>query len=270
MESIEDFRKAGRDLFERLHLSTWPVAIRYIADESEIPGNALRPSAFGKKMALCQAFTQARRWGSVVAMTAVDNFCVPSTAMHQWADLTEEDLVQSQVLQGWHKDEEAERRRFAPARKYVAIGREKFGAAKGLLCAPLDRTPFIPHSVLVYCDGVQITHLIHALSYEHLHVPESRFEGFEESCVKGGLLPCVSGVPQVVIPGMGDRSFAAIQDHELGLGIPGELVGYTVENLFKTGGPMNIGYPAKSMLAMHLDENLTPGFKFLWDKIKDK
>ncbi|MDI6797776.1 MAG: DUF169 domain-containing protein [Desulfatibacillaceae bacterium] len=268
MKTLEDFQKAGKELFARLHLSTWPVAIRYITDEKEIPQGAMRPSVFNKKMALCQAFTQARQWGSTVAMTAADNFCVPSSAMHQWAGLTQEDLIQSQFLQGWHKNEEAERRRFAAANALIAKGEEKMKGANGLVCAPLEKTPVLPHSVLVYCNGVQITHIIQALSYEHLHVPESRFEGFEESCVKGGLLPFVTGIPQVVIPGMGDRSFAGIQDHELAIGMPADLVFYTLENLFKTGGPMNIGYPAKTMLAMHLDENLTPGFKFLWNKIK--
>jgi hypothetical protein len=32
---------------------------------------------------------------------------------------------------------------------------------------------------------------------------------------------------------------------------------------------MNIGYPMKSMINMDLNEELTPGFKFLWDKFSD-
>jgi len=40
-----------------------------------------------------------------------------------------------------------------------------------------------------------------------------------------------------------------------------------MENLFKTGGVMNIGYPMKQILPMNLTEKLTPGFKYLWDKM---
>jgi hypothetical protein len=33
---------------------------------------------------------------------------------------------------------------------------------------------------------------------------------------------------------------------------------------------MNIGYPANSIMPMDLDENITPGFKFLREKIDAK
>ena len=42
---------------------------------------------------------------------------------------------------------------------------------------------------------------------------------------------------------------------------------YIMENLFKTGGTMNIGFPQKTLIPMDLNEDLTPGFKYLWDKI---
>jgi uncharacterized protein (DUF169 family) len=109
---------------------------------------------------------------------------------------------------------------------------------------------------------------VHALSYEHAHVPRSSFEGFGESCAKGGWLPFLTQKPEVVIPGAGDRSFAAIQDHELALGMPAELLFYVLENLFKTGGRMNIGMPMKSIMAMNLNEHITPGFKFLREKME--
>ena len=137
----------------------------------------------------------------------------------------------------------------------------------GLICSPLTESVFIPDSVLIYCDGLQITHIIQALSYEYKHVPTSSFEGFEESCIKGALIPFITQKPQVVIPGTGDRSFAGISEHEIGIGIPAFLIFYVMENLFKTGGFMNIGFPMKTMLPMDLNEELTPGFKYIWDKI---
>ena len=87
MKSLEDYKREGKNLFHKLHLSTYPVAIKYIDDTNKITENAMRPSAFGKKLALCQAFTMVRRHGSTVAMTAEDNFCVPATAVHRWADI---------------------------------------------------------------------------------------------------------------------------------------------------------------------------------------
>jgi hypothetical protein len=43
-----------------------------------------------------------------------------------------------------------------------------------------------------------------------------------------------------------------------------------VDNLFKSGGAMNIGQPLKTLLPMGLDESITPGFSFLKNKIQKK
>ncbi len=268
MKTLEDYRKAGQELYHKLHLSTYPIGIAYIKDVKEIPEGVMRPSALGKKMALCQAFTQARRWGMSIAMTSDDNFCTPSTAIHRWEDISTEDLIESQVRQGWHKDIEAEKKRIEGGLRLLGGEQlERSAEYCGLVCSPLPETLISPDSVLIYCDGTQLTHLIHALSYEYKYVPISSFEGFGESCIKGGFIPFVTQTPQVVIPGAGDRSFAGISEHELGIGLPAFLLFYVIENLFKTGGEMNIGFPMRSILPMDLDENLTPGFKFIREKI---
>ena len=120
---------------------------------------------------------------------------------------------------------------------------------------------------MIYCDGVQLTHIIHALSYENLYDPTSSFDGFSESCVKGGLIPFVTQRSQVVIPGAGDRTFAGISEHELGIGLPANLLFYVIDNLFKTGKRLNMGLPMRSVIPMDLNERLTPGFKYLRKKM---
>lgn len=271
MHTIEEYKACGEKLYHQLHLSTYPVAIKYIKPEDEIPKDAVKPSALGQKLALCQAFSQARHWGMTIAMTAEDNFCTPATAIHKWRPVEFDDLIESQVKQGWHKNIEAEKRRFDALTGL--LGNDYFSKPVqycGFVCSPLMQTSLIPDSILIYGNGLQITHVIQALSYEHQHVPISKFEGFEESCVKGGLLPFLTQKPEVVIPGAGDRSFGAVSDDEIAVGMPANLIFYVMENLFKTGGIMNIGYPMKQILPMNLTEKLTPGFKFLWDKMYAK
>lgn len=271
MHTIEEYKASGEKLYHQLHLSTYPVAIKYIKSIDHIPQNAVKPSVLGQKLALCQAFRQARSWGMTIAMTAEDNFCTPATAIHRWMPVKLDDLLESQVKQGWHKNIDAEKRRFDALTDL--LGEDYFIRPVqycGFVCSPLMKTSFIPDSILIYGNGLQITHVIQALSYEHQHVPMSKFEGFEESCVKGGLLPFLTQKPEVVIPGAGDRSFGAVSDDEIAVGMPANLIFYVMENLFKTGGIMNIGYPMKQILPMNLTEKLTPGFKFLWDKMYAK
>jgi uncharacterized protein (DUF169 family) len=271
--NVEEYRQTGAMLAEKLHLATWPVAVTYIRDEDEIPDGAVRPSAAGQKWSLCQAFTYARRWEWQVAMTAEDNFCVPGSAFHQWVDVSEEDIIESQVRQGWHKDRAAEVNRFNFTKNLFQgeKGKErqkKIAGHIGFVCSPLHRAERIPDAILVFGDGAQITHLIHALCYDYTFPVMSAFEGFGETCFKGGLVPYLTGHPQVVIPGMGDRSFSGVSDHEIAIGVPASLLPAVRENLFKTGGRMNMGYPVKPLLPSGLTESLTPGFAFLKSKVK--
>jgi uncharacterized protein (DUF169 family) len=271
MKTLDGFRKAGEDIYTRLHLATHPVAVKYIKDEREVPTGSFRPSKAGKKLSLCQAFTLSRRWGISVAMTADDNFCTPASAFHGWVDISKEDLVESQVRQGWHKDRAAEARRVEGAWKLLrSRGEDRLKAYRGFVSAPLKDAAVTPDSVLIFGDGVQLTHMIHALCYDYKQVVHSFFEGFGESCVKGGLIPFLLDSTQVVIPGMGDRSFAGIGDNELAIGMPAHMVFVLQENLFKSGGKMNIGYPAKTLLPMDLTESITPGFQFLRQKINEQ
>ncbi|MFH1138170.1 MAG: DUF169 domain-containing protein [Pseudomonadota bacterium] len=267
--NLEDWKKMGHDLDKRLRLPTYPLAVKYIGDESEIPAEAVRPSHGAQKWCICQAFTYARRWGWTTAITAEENFCVPASAMHKWIDVSDEDFMASQVLQGWHLDLASEKTRLEFAQKALGEGRaEKAAQYHGLVASPLANTLVAPDTVLIFGDGSHLTHIIHALCYDYKEPVMSAFEGFGESCVKGGLLPFMTGRPQIVIPGMGDRVFAGLGDHELGIGLPAGLLPLVMEKLFQTGGRQNMGQPVKTLLPMGLTESITPGFKFLKEKIK--
>ena len=273
--NLEAYHEAGNDLCRKLHLPTGPLAITYIKSEDEIPQKVIRPSVVGQKWSICQAFTYTRRWGWHSAMTEKDNFCVPSSAMHHWVDVSAEDFVESQVRQGWHADRKAEENRYAFSMKiFGATGGQdllkKMRQYIGFVCSPLTKTLLEPDTVLVYGDGTHITHIIHALTFDYTCPVTSSFEGFGETCVKGGLIPFITGRPQVVVPGMGDRSFAGIHDHEIGIGFPASMLKVVSENLFMSGGRQNMGQPVKTLLPMGLTESLTPGFAFLRQKLEEK
>lgn len=268
MQNLDEFKKAGEEIYSRLNLSSYPIAVTYIKNEDEIPEGTFRPAAAGKKLSLCQAYTLSRKWGMQVAMTADDNFCTPATAFHGWVDISKEDLIESQVRQGWHKDRQAEETRIEGAWQLMrSKGEDALKEYCGFVCCALKDAVMIPHTVLIFGDGVQITHMIHAISYEYKDLVHSFFEGFGESCIKGGFLPFLLDSPQIVLPGMGDRSFAGIGENELAIGMPSRIVPVLQENLFKAGREMNMGYPAKTLLPMDITEHITPGFQFLREKM---
>lgn len=259
-----DYRKAGKEIYEKLHLATYPVAIKYMKREV----SQSLPASKGK-ISICQAFTMARRWGSKMIVTAANNFCTPATVAHGWVKLSKEDFIESQVRQGWHKDVKAEKRRIEKIymEKIKPLQEKKY---IGLKCTSLLKTNVIPDTILIYGNGAQLMHIIHALTFEHIekYTPKSYFEGYGESCLKGGLTPFVSKRPQVVIPGTGGRSLAGVSEHEIAIGIPAHLIFYVNKNMFKSGGAMNLGYPVRQIINLGLSEKLTPGFNYLKDKIE--
>jgi uncharacterized protein (DUF169 family) len=270
MKTLEEYRKAGESIYRRLHLASYPVAIKYIKDLAEVPADSIRPTSLGQKASLCQAFTYARRFGFTISMTADDNFCTPATVMHRWVDIPLDVLVESQLHQQWHKDAEAEKKRIEHGQNM--IGKENLQKVEeymGFVASPLTETLIEPDTVLIYGNGENITHIIHALTYEGENYPTSSFEGFAESCLKGGLIPFITGVPQVVIPGMGDRSFSGSYDYEIAIGMPAELIFDVDRNLFLTGGHLNMGQPVKTLLPQSLTETITPGFQYMREKIDE-
>ncbi|MHA1130180.1 MAG: DUF169 domain-containing protein, partial [Candidatus Helarchaeota archaeon] len=237
MVELAEFREKGKELYNKLRLLTFPVALKFFKDLSEVPEQAQQPSkSMGQQITLCQSFTMARRWGAHLAMTVEDNLCYTSSLVHQWEEISVpvKDIITSQVKSGYHKDLNAElavQAAFAEFASKKAF--EKIKDHKGFVVSPLTRTVIIPDVILLYGDPAQITHTVHALSYEGKYLVQSAFIGYGESCLKGVLLPYISKKPQVVLPGTGDRTLGLTKEEEMAIGFPGKLLFYIVDNLFK-------------------------------------
>ncbi len=269
----KDYQTIGKKLYDSLRLNTYPVAVKFIKSLDAIPEGFMRPTQFRQKWSLCQAITYARRGGVRIAMTADDNFCVPASYGQGWLPfLSYNDLIESQRLNKWRETLESEKHVQAEFAAEIVSheGYHKVKGNIGFLLAPLIETPFVPDSILFYGSPGQMTHIIQALAYEGKHIVKSSFIGFAESCMKGALFPYVTGKPQYVSPGAGDQSFSGTNEYEVAIGIPGELLFYIMDKLFKTGGPSNKGMPQRTILAGQLSEKLLPGWSFLRGKIDEE
>jgi len=250
------YRIGGMELYDKLRLETFPIAIKYVKSTREtaflaaqIPFLGVRPyKKYGNKIALCQAFLHTRRWGTTFAMTSGDNICTTGKFLHRWENIPLEEFFNNQGRQGWHRNIEVEKKRLAAIESlYGGKSHEEVGEYCGFICSPLPKTFVVPDAIFIYCNGSQFTHIVHALSYEYKHVPESSFDGFGEVCFKGCLVPFLTQKPQVVIPGLQERAISCTQDHEIGIGIPGHLLFYILKYLFKTGRGSNVGFPGRAL-----------------------
>jgi len=268
-KNIEEIREIGQDLYDKLRLLTYPIAIKFIKDYSEIPEKAQRPSKMGQNITLCQSFTMARRWGAHVAMTYEDNACVTSSLVHQWKKVPVKDIIESQVISGYHKDAKAE---LLVQSQYSDLSKKenylKIKDHVGFIVSPLTRTIVRPDVVLIYGDPAQITHIVQSLSYEGKYLVNSAFIGFGESCLKGVLLPFISKKPEVVLPGTGDRTIALTKEEEMAIGIPAEIMAYVNENLFKSGQSFNMREPTRFFVGSIPKGFGPPAWNFLKRKVK--
>lgn len=266
---IQEFRQLGQDLYNKLRLLTFPIAIKFIKDYKEIPEKVQRPSKVGQNITLCQSFTMARRWGAHVAMTYEDNACITSSLVHQWKKVPIKDIIESQVISGYHKDAKAE---LLVQSQYSALSnKENYLKIKdhvGFIVSPLTRTIIKPDVILIYGDPSQITHIVHALSYEGKYLVNSAFIGFGESCLKGVLLPYVSNKPEVVLPGTGDRTLALTKEEEMAIGLPAEMISYVNDNLFKSGQSFNMRQPSRFFIGSIPKGFGPPAWNFLKRKVK--
>ncbi|TXT62611.1 MAG: hypothetical protein BAJALOKI1v1_890006 [Promethearchaeota archaeon] len=269
--NLDDYRKVGKEVYDKLRLLTYPVAIKFIKSYEEIPEKAQRPSKMGQNITLCQAFTMARRWGAHVAMTYEDNACITSSLVHQWKKVPVQDIIQSQVMSGYHKDAKAE---LLVQSQYSALNtKENYLKVKdhvGFIASPLTRTIVEPDVVLTYGDPSQMMHIIHALSYEGKYLVKSAFIGFGESCLKGVLMPFLSNTAEIVLPGTGDRTLALTKEEEMAIGMPAQMISYVNDTLFKSGGVFNMGEPTRFFVGSLPKGFGPPAWNFLKRKVKKK
>jgi uncharacterized protein (DUF169 family) len=270
-KTIEEYRIIGKDLYNKLRLLTFPIAIKFIKDYKEIPEKVQRPSKMAQNITLCQSFTMARRWGAHIAMTYEDNACITSSLVHQWKKVPIKDIIESQVISGYHKDAKAE---LLVQSQYSELSKKenylKIKDHVGFIVSPLTKTIIEPDVVLIYGDPAQMTHIIHALSYEGKYLVKSAFIGFGESCLKGVLIPYLSGEPEVVLPGTGDRTLALTKEEEMAIGMPATLISYVNDNLFKSGKVLNMRQPSRFFIGSLPKGFGPPAWNFLKRKVKNQ
>lgn len=202
----------GKSLEEILRLQTYPLAVKLVKDESEFPEKTRRPE---QKIAVCQALTISRRYGWTMGITEKDSGCPAVSLAYGWTKIIDEPaLVQFFLGAGYVSDE-------AGAKTIVKnLDRLEPGKYGGVVVSPLTRTKTVPDVILVYGNPAQIMRLIQGAMHKEGKKVKSEFAGIAASCTGGIVRTFNTGEYQLVIPGNGDRIFAATQDHEMLFTIP--------------------------------------------------
>lgn len=80
--------------------------------------------------------------------------------------------------------------------------------------APLQKAPFEPNMVVIYCDSAQLRALLSAVRYKEGHHITTELDP-GGACIQATISVLLSGEYNVAIPCAGDRKSAATSDDDL-------------------------------------------------------
>lgn len=215
---------------------SFPVAIRMVEAGESLPDRVRRPlKDLGLRLAICQGVAMARRYGWVVALSREDVSCPPARAIFGLEPRLEY-FEQGMACYGMYTATPE-----AGAVTEAQVARFEPGRYEAILAAPLFRTTFEPHLVLIYGNPAQVMRLVAAALWREGGRLTSSFSG-RADCSDSTIVTMQTGQCQVILPCYGDRIFAMTQDHEMAFTVPAARLGEIIEGLEGThrGG---IRYP---------------------------
>ncbi len=249
-EDLEKYHEIGKKFEEFLRPQTFPIAIKLITSEDEIPPNTKRPSKDLKiQNFICQNFRMSRSYGWTVAITEKDCVCRLARAVYGWDSVTEqlEEWGHQFNIGLYAKDSETSKK----LQEYLYHFDNKY---LGLIISPLSRTKVIPDVVQIYCMPAQAMRITQAYLYMEGGMLEFTDAGRIGSCHIGVIKTVQTDKPQLVILGNGDRVWGGAEDHEVMYSIPHsklEMILKGLEATHKAG----LRYPIPKYM------NYKPGFQ---------
>jgi uncharacterized protein (DUF169 family) len=207
------FNTYGADLEKIMFLKTYPIAIKMLKNESEIPKGAVRPKKDrGEHYAMCQAFAVARRQGMTLAMFLEDHWCFEPIISYGLVE-PPQDYLDGFTNSFFIADKKA------AAKHAREMTRLPVGKYAGMVLAPLKTANFIPDLTMIYSNTAQLRHLLFALRYLNGTQVTSTIDPIG-SCVHSIVPSFLNGECEVTVPDPGDFERANAQEDEMILTVP--------------------------------------------------
>jgi uncharacterized protein (DUF169 family) len=222
---IETFNTYGSDLERLISLRTYPIGIKFLKSESEVPEGAIRPKKDrGEHYAMCQAFAVARRQGMTLAMFLEDHWCFEPIISYGLVE-TPKDYLEGYTNSFFIGDKEA------AAKHSREMTRIPAGKYPGLVLGPLKTAKFVPDLVIIYSNTAQLRHLLLALRYLNGTQVISKLDPIG-SCVHMVVPSLLNGECHVTVPDPGDYERALAQEDEMILTVPASRIKELMDGVY--------------------------------------
>lgn len=222
---MQSLRDAAEGIEGVLRLKTFPLAVKMLRSEGEIPEGARRPvQDFGYHLSTCQVFAMSRREGMTLAQTKEDMWCFePAIGLGLAA-------APEAFLAGLNRFPKSARTLDAGQTWARALPRLEVGEYVGVVSAPAKTATFEPELVMVYCDPVQLTQLLIVKNWMDGVDIGGRLSG-HAACVYAVVPTLQTGHWAVTCPCRGDRARGLARDDEIIVSIPTSQLPEVLEGL---------------------------------------
>lgn len=235
---MTDLKELNQALNTFIRPLTFPLAIKMLKSEDEIPERTKRPfENLGKKIAICQGIGMARKYGWTVAMGKEDMQC--SLGAAPFGFFKDIDFFNEGNLAAGMFTASVD----AGKKQEDLVDRYDYGTYSHILVDTVERASFEPDLIMIYGNPAQIMRLIQGALYK---------EGGAVHSSAMGRLGCAAIITAIkkdecryLVPGNGDRIFGMTQDYEMAFLLPPSKVESLMEGLLMTH-KAGVRYPITS------------------------
>jgi uncharacterized protein (DUF169 family) len=211
-----DYQGATAVLVRSLGLKNSPVAIRLAMGKEEIPPGMEKIEG---TMRHCQMVNLARKEGRVFYATVENHECMGGAWALGLRQITET-LKNGQFYFKLGKFESTA----ACKRTIDRIPHVESGSTYATLYAPLEKTNFSPHIILVIAEARAMLKLAQATLFRLGGRITSEFSGIQSVCADACAQTFLSGKANYSLGCDGSRKFSGIEDGEMVMGFPVEML----------------------------------------------
>jgi uncharacterized protein (DUF169 family) len=246
--------KIDKTMATYIRPQTYPVAVKMLKGEEEIPKDAQRPlKDFGHPFTLCQALALGRKEGLTIVLDRDSQSC-PIALVGLGFVRPEEYLSGKYMVVPINLSPEA--RKTAAA----SMPRFEFEQFNAIVIAPIQTANFDPDVIIFYGNGTQAMRMIQAAVFASGEPLTSKSVG-SGGCLLTVVAPVLEGACKYCVPGNGERRVGLIADEEVGFAMPTNrfeevMKGLELSHEGKQTYPISPGY-------LQLDYKMPPFYEEL-------
>ncbi len=220
----KEINSYGQKIVEYLKLETPPVAVKLISKGGEIPPGIKKVD---EVMTHCQFVDRVRTTGETFYTLAEDQMCkIGSGALGL-------NQIPQEVSSGesYYKEFKLFSAQGAARRTAEMIPILPPNSIDAILYSPLEKTSFVPDVAVIICNPKKVMLLTQAYMYKTGGRLETSFVGMQSLCSEGVVQAYKEGKVGIGLGCLGSRNFTTMEDEEMVIGIPIELLTDVVSGL---------------------------------------